>query len=54
MAFKIHQLDEHSWCKRLTYAVRSFFGVKVVSSSSSGGQRFFLGETPRLVYKLDI
>lgn len=36
------------------YAVLSFFGVKINSSSSSGGQRFFLGDMPRLVYKSDI
>jgi hypothetical protein len=41
-------------CLESTYAVRSFFGVNVDSSSSSGGQRFFLGETRREVYRSDM
>ena len=37
-----------------SYAVLNFLGVKVFPSSSSGGQRFFLGETCSEEYNSDI
>ena len=39
---------------KLTNTVLSFFGVRMLASSSSGGHRFFLGDTCKEAYKLDI